>query len=85
MKGFASLTHVRWECKYQAIFIPKYRRKVIFGTFRVSIGQILREFCDQNGIGLPEGHAMGDHVHLCLSIPPKYSVAYTIGFLKAGP
>ena len=82
MEDFASLAHVRWECKYHVIFIPKYRRKVIFGSFRVPVGQILRELCDQKGIGLLEGQAMNDHVHLCLSIPPKYSVAYTIGFLK---
>jgi putative transposase len=70
------------ECKYHVIFIPKYRRKVIFGRVRTSVGQILRDLCDQKGIALLEGHAMNDHVHLCLSIPPKYSVAYTIGFLK---
>jgi putative transposase len=82
MNDFESLAHVRWECKYHVIFIPKYRRKVIFGGIRTSIGQILRDLCDQKGIALLEGHAMNDHVHLCLSIPPKYSVAYTIGFLK---
>jgi putative transposase len=82
MKDFESLAHVRWECKYHVIFIPKYRKKVIFGKLRASIGQILRDLCDQKGIGLLEWHAMSDHVHLCLSIPPKYSVAYTIGFLK---
>jgi len=82
MEDFESLAHVRWECKYHVVFIPKYRRKVIFGGLRVSVGRILRELCDQKGIDLLEGHAMNDHVHLCLSIPPKYSVAYTIGFLK---
>ena len=82
MNDFESLAHVRWECKYLIIFIPKYRRKVIFGKVRTSVGQILRDLCNQKGIALLEGHAMDDHVHLCLSIPPKYSVAYTIGFLK---
>jgi len=82
MEDFESLAHVRWECKYHIIFIPKYRRKVIFGSLRSSIGQILRDLCNQKGIDLLEGHAMHDHVHLCLSIPPKYSVAYAIGFLK---
>ena len=82
MNDFESLAHVRWECKYHIIFIPKYRKKVIFGNIRTSIGKILRDLCDQKGIALLEGHAMNDHVHLCLSIPPKYSVAYTIGFLK---
>ena len=82
MKDFDSLAHVRWECKYHVIFIPKYRRKVIYGKLRASVGAILRDLCEQKAIGLLEGHAMSDHVHLCLSIPPKYSVAYTIGFLK---
>ena len=82
MQDFESLAHVRWECKYHVVFIPKYRRKVIFGSLRASIGQILRDLCEQKGIELLEGHAMNDHVHLCLSIPPKYSVAYTLGFLK---
>ena len=82
MNDFESLAHVRWECKYHVVFIPKYLRKVIFGNLRNSIGQILRDLCNQKGIALLEGHAMNDHVHLCLSIPPKYSVAYTIGFLK---
>ena len=82
MEDFESLAHVRWECKYHVIFIPKYRRKVMFGKLRGSVGRILRDLCAQKGIELLEGHAMGDHVHLCLSIPPKYSVAYTVGFLK---
>ena len=82
MEDFESLAHVRWECKYHVIFIPKYRRKVIFGNLRGSIGQILRDLCNQKGIDLLEGHAKNDHLHLCLSIPSKYSVAYTIGFLK---
>jgi putative transposase len=82
LKDFESLAHVRWECKYHVIFIPKYRRKAIYGKLRASIGGILRDLCKQNGIGLLEGHAMSDHAHLCLSIPPKYSVSYAIGFLK---
>ena len=82
MQDFESLAHVRWECKYHVVFIPKYRKKVIFGKLRGSVGRIIRDLCGQKGIGLLEGHAMSDHVHLCLSIPPRYSVAYTIGFLK---
>ena len=82
MNDFESLAHVRWECKYHVIFIPKYRRKVIYGKLRASIGTILRDLCKQKGIGLLEGHAMCDHVHLCLRIPPKYIVAYVVGFLK---
>ena len=82
MHEWQSLSHVRWECKYHAVIIPKYRRKVFYGRLRRRIGLILRELCRQRGIELLEGHAMPDHVHLCLSIPPKYSVANTIGFLK---
>jgi len=82
MEDFDSLSHVRWQCKYHVVFIPKYRRKVLFGKLRAGIGRILRDLCEQKGIELLEGHAMPDHVHLCLSIPPKYSVAYTVGFLK---
>ena len=82
MHDWRSLSHVRWECKYHVVFIPKYRRKVLYGKLRRRIGPILRELCRQRGIELLEGHLMPDHVHMLLSIPPKYSVAHTIGFLK---
>ena len=82
MHDWQCLSHVRWECKYHVVIIPKYRRNVLYRRLRRQIGLILREMCRQRGIELPEGHAMPDHVHLCLSIPPKYSVAHTIGFLK---
>ena len=82
MHEWQSLSHVRWECKYHVVIIPKYRRRVLYGRLRRRIGLILRELCRQRGLELWEGHAMPDHVHLCLSIPPKYSVAHTIGFLK---
>ena len=82
MHEWQSQAHVRWDCKYHVVIIPKYRRKVFFGKLRKQIGTILRELCRQRGIELVEGHAMPDHIHLCLSIPPKYSVAHAIGFLK---
>jgi putative transposase len=82
MHDWQSLSHVRWECKYHVVIIPKYRGKVFYGRLRRRMGPILRELCRQRGIELVEGHAMPDHVHLCLSIPPKYSVAHAIGFLK---
>jgi putative transposase len=82
MHDFESLSHVRWECKYHVVFIPKYRRKVLYGKLRRGIGRILRDLCEQKGVELVEGHAMADHVHLLLSIPPKYSVAHTVGFIK---
>ena len=82
MHDWRSLSHVRWECKYHVVITPKYRKKVFFGKRRHQIGGIIRELCRQRGIELLEGHAMPDHIHMVLSIPPKYSVANTIGFLK---
>ena len=82
MHEWQSQSHVRWECKYHVVIIPKYRRKVFYGRLRRQIGPILRDLCRQRGVELLEGHAMPDHIHLCLSIPPRYGVAHTIGFLK---
>ena len=82
MREWQSLSHVKWYCRYHVVFVPKYRKKAIFGQLRKDIGKILRELCQQEGVELVEGHAMSDHVHLCLSIPPKHSVAQTVGFLK---
>jgi putative transposase len=82
MHEWQSLSHVRWDCKYHVVIVPKYRKKVLSGRLRRQIGAILRELCRQRGVELVEGNAMPDHIHLCLSIPPKYSVAYVIGFLK---
>ncbi|BBA32122.1 transposase IS200-family protein [Methylocaldum marinum] len=82
MREWQSQSHVKWYCKYHVAFVPKYRRRAIYGTLRRRIGGIFRELCRQVGIELVEGHAMPDHIHLCLSIPPKFSVAYTVGFLK---
>ena len=82
MEEWESLAHVRWECKYHVVIIPKYRRKVLYGKIRKQVGVIIRELCRQRGIGLLEGHLMPDHVHMLLSVPPKYSVAHTVGFLK---
>jgi putative transposase len=82
MEDFQSLAHVKWDCKYHVVFLPKYRRKVLYGKLRQAVGRILRELCEQKKIVLVEGHVSLDHVHMLLSIPPKYSVAYTVGFLK---
>ena len=82
MHEWQSLSHVRWECKYHVVFIPKYRKKVLYGRLRRAIGRILRDLCQQRGVELIEGHLMSDHVHMLLSIPPKLSVAHTVGFLK---
>ena len=82
MHDWQSLAHVRWECKYHVVIIPKYRRKVIYGRLKRQIGPILRELCRPKGLGLLEGKAMPDHLHMLLRVPPKYSIARTIGYLK---
>ncbi len=73
---------MRWECKYHLVFVPKYRRKVLYGRTRRQIGKILRQLCRQKGVELIEGHAMPDHIHMVLRIPPKFSVAMVVGYLK---
>ena len=82
MKDWQSEAHVKWECKYHVVFVPKYRRKEFFGRFRPQIGRILRELCRQKDVELLEGKAMPDHVHMLLSVPPRYSIAMTVGYLK---
>jgi putative transposase len=82
MRDWQGQSHVKWYCKYHVVFVPKYRRRSIYGSLRRQIGRILRELCQQQGVEIVEGHAMPDHIHLCLSIPPKFSVANTVGFLK---
>lgn len=82
MHDWQSLSHVRWDCKYHVVIVPKYRKKVIYGKLRRQVGLILRRLCQQRGITLLEGHAMSDHIHMCLSVAPKFSIAHTIGYLK---
>ena len=82
MRDYQSLAHVKWDCKYHLVFVPKYRKKEFYGTRRKQVGQIFRDLCRRKEIEIVEGHAMLDHIHLVLSIPPKYSVAYTVGYLK---
>ena len=82
MHEWQQQAHVTWECKFHVVFIPKYRQKVFYGKMRRKICQILRDVWQQRGVTLLEGRAMPDHIHLCLSVPPKYSIAHTIGFLK---
>ena len=82
MHEWESLSHVRWDCTYHVVIVPKYRRKVLYGKLRGKVGKILRELCGQKDVALVEGNAKPDHVHMCLRIPPKYSVAFTLGFLK---
>ena len=82
MHDWQSLSHVRWDCKYHVVIIPKYRKRKLYGKVRKHVGEVLREVCRQRGIAVVEGHVMPDHIHMCLSIPPKFSVAFVIGFLK---
>ena len=82
MHDWSSLSHVRWDCKYHIVIVPKYRRKKLYGKFRRRVGEILQDLCRQRGVDLLEGHLLSDHVHMCLQIPPKFSVSFVIGFLK---
>ena len=82
MHEWQSLSHVKWDCKYHVVIVPKYRKKLLYGKLRNQSGSILRSLCEQKEVELIEGHSMSDHVHMCLGIPPKYSVAFVIGFLK---
>jgi putative transposase len=82
MREWHNQAHVKHYCRYHVVFVPKYRRKSIYGTLRKDIGEILRELCRQQGVDMVEGHAMKDHIHMLLMIPPKFSVSNTVGFLK---
>ena len=76
-----TLSHTTWECKYHIVWVPKNRRKVIYGTLRRDIGQILRKLCEYKQVEVIAGTACADHIHICLSIPPKYAVSTIVGYL----
>ena len=82
MKRFASLSHTVWDCKYHVVWIPKYRRKVLYGNLRSYLGDIFHELARQRESRIVEGHLCVDHVHMCIEIPPKYSVSEVVGFIK---
>ena len=82
MHDWQSQSHVKWDCKYHIVIVPKYRKELLYGKLRKKVGPIVKELCRQKGVEVVEGHVMPDHVHMCLSIPPKLSVAFLIGFLK---
>jgi REP-associated tyrosine transposase len=82
MHEWESLSHVRWDCKYHIVIVPKYRKRSLYGKVKRQMGEILRDLCRQRGVEIIEGHLMADHVHMCLRIPPKFSIAMVIGFLK---
>ena len=82
MRQVGSLNHSRWECKYHVVFIPKYRRKILFGQIRKDLAEIFHRLARQKECEIEEGHIMGDHVHMMISIPPKYAVSQIVGFIK---
>ena len=78
----SSLAHTKWECKYHIVFAPKYRRQIIYGKIKQDIGQMIRKLCQYKGIEIHEAEACKDHIHMLVSIPPKYSVSQIMGYLK---
>ncbi|MEK7994125.1 MAG: IS200/IS605 family transposase [Planctomycetota bacterium] len=82
MENYESLNHTKWECKYHVVFIPKYRRKALFGELRKQLGQVFRGLAEQKECRIEEGHLQSDHVHMMISIPPKYAVSQVVGYLK---
>jgi len=82
MDDYGSLSHSKWECKYHVVFIPKYRRKTLYGELRQHLGEVFRKLAMQKESRVEEGHLMPDHVHMMISIPPKYAVSQVIGYIK---
>ena len=77
-----SLSHTVWECKYHVVWVPKNRRKVIYGQLRREVVTIVRKLCEYKGVKILEGQACIDHIHLCISVPPKYALSTMVGYLK---
>jgi len=82
MESTETLKHTRWDCKYHVVFIPKYRRKALYKELRQHLGEVLRDLASQKECRVEEGHLLPDHVHMLVSIPPKYAVAHVVGFMK---
>jgi putative transposase len=82
MDEYESLSHTKWECKYHVIFIPKFRRKVLYGKLRQHLGEVFRTLAAQKESRIEEGHLLADHVHMMIAIPPKFAVSQVIGFIK---
>ena len=82
MDDYESLSHSKWECKYHVVFIPKYRRKTLYGELRQHLGEVFRKLAEQKESRIEEGHLMPDHVHMMIAIPPKYAVSQVVGFIK---
>ena len=77
-----SMAHTKWMCKYHIVFTPKYRRKVIYNQYKEDIRDIIKTLCKYKGVEIIEGHLMPDHIHMLVSIPPKYSISQFMGYLK---
>lgn len=82
MDNANSLSHTTWRCKYHVVFAPKYRRQIIYGKIKQDIGKILRDLCARKDVEIIEANACPDHIHMLLSIPPKYSISAFMGYLK---
>jgi putative transposase len=82
MDEFESLSHSKWECKYHVVFIPKCRRKLLYGQLRGHLGEMFRRLAEQRESRIEEGHLLVDHVHMMISIPPKYAVSQVVGYIK---
>ena len=82
MEQIGSLSHTKWECKYHVVWIPKCRRKVLYGDLRKYLGDVLKKLAQQKECEVHDGHLMKDHVHMLISIPPKYSVSQVVGYMK---
>ena len=82
MINYRSLNHTKWACQYHVVFMPKYRRKALYGGLRRPLGEVLRGLAGQRESRVEEGHLLSDHVHMLVSIPPKYSVAQVIGDIQ---
>jgi putative transposase len=82
MDEFESLSHSKWECKYHVVFIPKCRRKTLYKELRPHLGEVFRRLAQRKGSRIEEGHRLSDHVHILISIPPKYAVSEVVGYIK---
>ena len=82
MDGFESLAHSRWDCQYHVVFVPKGRKKALYGKIRTYLKRVFHELAQQRGCQIVEGCMAGDHVHMCIRIPPKYAVAEVVGYMK---
>lgn len=80
--SYASLSHSKWDCKYHVVFVPKYRKKVLYGQVRKFLGSVFHDLARHRSCKILEGHMVQDHVHMLIAIPPKYSVAEVVGYIK---